>query len=210
MEKSFQVSKSKKLLLDMFEESIFASSLFYEYQNRGALRFDLESRSSNEFKYFIDSFVRALEIANFIFKKQEKILVYCYQYVDEKKLSSKKIINFLKKYEILTDNNYEFFIQEKIDEFGEKEYKRFCCFESKITNLSSLLWIALNKNYNIAPLFETNVYLINKDKSLLLHPYDERGMDIISKDFSYMRGLYNKFNTFLLEHDIKSMDKLYK
>lgn len=85
----------------------------------------MEIQFSNQLQYLINSFNKALEIANFIFKKQDKIFVYHYEYDNKPKLADKKAITS--------------FLHKKADKFGEKEYQRFCCFEPEVINLSSLL-----------------------------------------------------------------------
>ena len=56
---------------------------------------------------------------------------------------------------------------------------------------------------------DKEVYFVNLDKKLVLHMYDDRGLDIISSDKEILRPIYLKYSDWLLDYDRKTMDEIF-
>ena len=54
------------------------------------------------------------------------------------------------------------------------------------------------------------VYLYNRTKKLLFHPYDDRGADLIGPDRESLRPYYRELNDLLLDWNREDMDKKWK
>ncbi|MTH64542.1 DUF3885 domain-containing protein, partial [Paracoccus shanxieyensis] len=52
-------------------------------------------------------------------------------------------------------------------------------------------------------------YIIDRSRSVILHIYDDRGMDVAAGHPSALRPLYEKFNCWLLDHDREKMDLIF-
>lgn len=67
-------------------------------------------------------------------------------------------------------------------------------FEVPTTLLQNLLWCALATDFgNIRPRPGCLVYLIDLKKEILVFPYDDRGMDVISPNQILLKALYDKY-----------------
>ncbi len=57
--------------------------------------------------------------------------------------------------------------------------------------------------------FSSNVYLICEDISVLYYLYDDRGLDLLSKDKETIYTIYKHFNEWILEYDREKIDKVF-
>lgn len=60
------------------------------------------------------------------------------------------------------------------------------------------------------PYIEGEVFFVNTTKHLILNMYDDRGLDIISKDKKTLLPLYNGFNDWILDYDREKIDTVFK
>lgn len=58
--------------------------------------------------------------------------------------------------------------------------------------------------------YGSSVYLYNRTKKLLFHPYDDRGADLIGPDRESLRPWYRALNDLLLDWNRGDMDKKWK
>lgn len=58
-----------------------------------------------------------------------------------------------------------------------------------------------NADHARRPCIGGRVYFIHAVKRVIVHMYDDRGMDIIAADRENLRGLYRDFNEWILEYD---------
>ena len=83
-------------------------------------------------------------------------------------------------------------------------------FELPLAKLQNLLWCALAGDFGpLHPNPHCLVYLLNIEKEIIIHPYDDRGMDIIGGNFSELRDLYKKYNSWLLGYDLEVMNTTF-
>lgn len=52
-------------------------------------------------------------------------------------------------------------------------------------------------------------YLLNTNNGIVVHPYDDRGMDTISQNASALAGLYERHNDLLPDYDMESMRRTF-
>lgn len=52
------------------------------------------------------------------------------------------------------------------------------------------------------------IYLVNLDKKLIFHMYDDRGLDLIASDIRALRPIYDKFNHWVLDHDREKINNM--
>ena len=58
--------------------------------------------------------------------------------------------------------------------------------------------------------YESAVYIYNRTKKLLFHPYDHRGADLIGPDRESLRRYYRELNDLLLDYNRGDMDRKWK
>lgn len=73
----------------------------------------------------------------------------------------------------------------------------------------TLLWHAVASEMLIYPSAPVLTFLLDPSASIMLHVYDDRGMDVIAYDPHELRGLYNDFADWLLDHDRERMKSLF-
>lgn len=73
----------------------------------------------------------------------------------------------------------------------------------------TLLWHAIAAEMPIYPSAPVEAFLIDPGSALLLHVYDDRGMDVIACDPAQLDDLYSTFADWLLDYDRERMTKLF-
>lgn len=86
-----------------------------------------------------------------------------------------------------------------------------CAFVVATAKLQNLLWCAITTDFRSAlrPNPHCRVYLLNTNKGIVVHPYDDRGMDAISRQTTSLIGLYEKHNDLLLDYDMGAMRRTF-
>jgi len=57
--------------------------------------------------------------------------------------------------------------------------------------------------------FVSSVYLLDIENHVMLHLYDDRGLDIVAHDKNTLMPLYQKLNTWILDYDREQIDKIF-
>jgi hypothetical protein len=52
-----------------------------------------------------------------------------------------------------------------------------------------------------SPAISSRVYFVNVRTCIIVHMYDDRGLDVIASDKDALHGLYHDFNAWILDHD---------
>lgn len=92
----------------------------------------------------------------------------------------------------------------------EPEYSIYLAFNAPVSLTDTLLWCALSKELPpIEPRPLCDVYLFSLKKSILVFPYDDRGMDVVGPNGEFLSTLYETHQAYLLDYDRASMDKTF-
>lgn len=73
----------------------------------------------------------------------------------------------------------------------------------------TLLWHSIAAEMPIRPSAPVLTFLIDPGQSVMLHVYDDRGMDVIADNSTKLYGLYSNFADCLLDYDRERMAKLF-
>ena len=73
----------------------------------------------------------------------------------------------------------------------------------------TLLWHVVASEMPIYPSAPVVAFLIDPSKSVMMHIYDDRGMDVSAYDATTLHGLYAGFADWLLDYDRERMAKLF-
>ncbi|APM37978.1 DUF3885 domain-containing protein [Clostridium kluyveri] len=57
--------------------------------------------------------------------------------------------------------------------------------------------------------FISSIYLFDVENHVMLHLYDDRGLDIVAYDKNKLIPIYQKLNTWILDYDRKQIDKIF-
>lgn len=58
--------------------------------------------------------------------------------------------------------------------------------------------------------FISSIYLFDVENHVMLHLYDDRGLDIVAHDKNKLEAIYQKLNSWILEYDRKQIDKIFQ
>lgn len=61
----------------------------------------------------------------------------------------------------------------------------------------------------LVPAISSRVYFLNPEKHVIMHMYDDRGLDVIALDPDVLRGLYEGFSSWILEYDRIRIDGVF-
>lgn len=198
-----------------FTVSEFPHAMFYEFDV--GLRFELggeKNPTSRPLKRFIQAFARADVISKDLFENSKSLWLLSSSYGDEmpkkKRLKPYKFCGLPKaqfKYLGATPQKD----QDHIEAFGSDVFRHWDATElGDREQLREVLWLALGSEIGIRPTIHAQVYFVDFEKSIALHPYDDRGMDVVSMDKRYLSNLYDTRKSWLLEYDIPRMRAVFE
>ncbi|MEO1583981.1 MAG: DUF3885 domain-containing protein [Planctomycetota bacterium] len=72
-----------------------------------------------------------------------------------------------------------------------------------------VLWPALSVDFRVFPSAHCDFYLASEDCDVLIHPYDDRGMDVVSTSRRESQDLYDEYSDWLLDCDRERMDQVF-
>lgn len=73
----------------------------------------------------------------------------------------------------------------------------------------TILWHAIADEMPIYPSAPVVTFLIDPINSIMLHAYDDRGMDVMADDAAKLRDAYSTFDGWLLDYDRGRMGNLF-
>lgn len=76
-------------------------------------------------------------------------------------------------------------------------------------NRDCLIWASIANEMAILPAATVLTWLLSSKSELMLHIYDDRGMDVIAMDTHKLKPIHNKFHSWLLDYDRGRMRKLF-
>ena len=60
------------------------------------------------------------------------------------------------------------------------------------------------------PRISDDLYFIDPEKHVILHMYDDRGMDVIAADLAALRRIYSTLNGWILDYNRKQIDDIFQ
>lgn len=94
----------------------------------------------------------------------------------------------------------------------EQEYRYYLQWvqqPARSFQYDQILQQVANADHTIDPAISSRVFFLNPVKALILHMYDDRGMDIIATRIETLSGLYSTFGEWILEYDRKRIDQTF-
>jgi hypothetical protein len=190
--------------------STYRHALFYNFP--GGLRFEL-SEGSSPLDQALSALRKASIVCDDVFAGEERILVHLEAWAPTSRFGLRAMLRELKVAGLLVPKLREvWFDVEEQDQDDDEDLRLLCCaFEIPTTKLQNLIWCAITTDLgSLRPKPRCRLYLLNLSKSLIVHPYDDRGMDIIGQNKSALSELYKRHNGLLLSYDIEAMRQTFK
>ncbi|WP_309572266.1 DUF3885 domain-containing protein [Deinococcus sp.] len=189
-------------VLDAFGADALTHSVFY-YAREPALRFELGGEGL-VLDRFTQAYDRARAIAALAFKGSSTIVVIpgCYEVGNE---GRKAALRSARACGVALPASLETLTLPA--EHGLN--RTLVAFENGVEATPRLLWGALAAEMGIRPRLRGDVYLADLSEGILLHPYDDRGLDIVGSKRTQLLPLYTAFGGWLLDHDRPQMDSMF-
>lgn len=187
-----------------FPCTAFPHALFYEWEH--TLRFELGGEdvpTARPLKRFNQALHRAHTIAEALFKDTEDLWLLTSYYGEKPRF--KKHLKPLKHCGLAPANVIHLGAVAQHDtdyiaEFGCDQFRFWDTIQlTEKSQLQEVLWLALGAELGIRPRLVTDVYFVDFAQNLVLHPYDDRGMDVAATNKDALIPLYHTFGDWLLE-----------
>ncbi|WP_420586486.1 DUF3885 domain-containing protein [Ruegeria sp.] len=197
---------------EMFGVQELPHGLFYSFDL--ALRFELggeEFGMERPMRRFTQANERSKAISKKFFENSPEVFVllssYGMEQPDKKRLAPLKLCGIEQsefKYLGKTpqqDNDH-------ISEFGSDLFRHWDVVKLKDRqSISEILWLVIASEMIIEPSFRgmVSAYIVDLSNGLILHVYDDRGMDVIATKYAPLKTLFTTYRTWLLGHDLLQM-----
>lgn len=196
-----------------YKNMLFMPGIYYDFPV--ALRFKLGEEGGNDNIYrFIYAIERLEVLFNNLFEDSKSITVLLYFFIyNKKRKESENIHKLIEECGFKTLKQYLFSkIRSKYD-FGAAD----CWVDQyafKVKNsfheFIPLFWAITGNEIGILPTASFKAYLIDFDKGIIFHEYDDRGLDIVATRKELIRPLYEKYNHWLVTDEKGKMKNLFE
>lgn len=194
----------------------FPRPLFYAFDN--ALRFELGDGADGVAGRFMQASVRARTIAATAFAGSESLsAITCSFWGPSQEARIIRARRTLKKLgfgaAFVDDEPTAVNDQDPLKTIGEDCYFRWSMaeFQNAPSAIDALLWVAIGAEMAVRPAaaWVGLIYIVDFEKRIALHAYDDRGMDVVAMDAGAIRPLYDRFGSWLLDYDRVRMDRRF-
>ncbi|WP_298537942.1 DUF3885 domain-containing protein [uncultured Algibacter sp.] len=197
-------------LKDNFNGLEIKMPLFYNWDL--GLRFDLQKEFTNPVDtdnddYFSEVYHRAKKLFEFCFEPNDTVYLSVFSYKWRKQRIKKS--NFIFKL-LKSDSKTEYVFDKVANRYEPNEkWNRLLIKEDiKNINVDNLIIGLCNTGFpTMRPCIREEVYLMNIDKKLIFHIYDDRGLDILATDKKLLNGIYDRFDEWILNYDREKIKK---
>ena len=209
----------KNLMVKIQEQFGFEeppNGLFYSFDQ--ALRFELGGEdfgTDRPIRRFVQAHKRATTVAQTLFGNSDEVFVLLSSYGMEKpeknRLKPLKLCG-IKRRKIQYLCRFPQYDEDHVAEFGVDLFRHWDA--AKIEDrqvISEILWLGIASEMAIEPSFcgSVSAYLVDISKGLILHVYDDRGMDVIATKDAPLKELLITHRTWLLESDLPEMTAIF-
>lgn len=202
----------RNLITQIFGPEACGNALFYRVP--GGLRFEL-SEGGAPLDQVLTAIRKATDVLEFVFSERETVLICLRRFMGTNPFSLRRPFRELASAGVSIPAQREIWLEDvplddRWDENVE-EWTAFVAFEFPLVRIQNLLWCAFATDFGpFRPNPHCSVYFVDVERRLLVHPYDDRGMDIIGPNSELLSQVYVRFNSMLLDYDRSTMDETFK
>lgn len=198
---------SREALHRVFGPDAFALPLFYGHAP--ALRFEL-SLHGHRLDQFAQAWDRGREIVDHVFGDARELVAVVSWFADGPLIRSRDVFRSLRACGVRTARPRACWREPYEDEWlDQPEVRAFVAFTCERDALHRLLWGALAADLGIEPRLGADLFVADPARGILVHPYDDRGMDVIGPNRALLAELYRRFNGCLLDYDRERMEGFF-
>lgn len=186
-------------LYRVFGPRALDAGLFYAHAP--ALRFEL-SRGGSAIDQFTQAYDRIREIVPQIFGDDARLtaVIVCY----DPDTSIRALVTALRRCGVRTGRPRACWRDQR-----EDSDRTLLAFTVHPAMLNGLLWAAIAADLGIHPRLPATVYLADLERGILIHPYDDRGMDVIATQAGRLAEWFHRFRGHLLAYDVARMESFF-
>ncbi|MGS4885049.1 DUF3885 domain-containing protein [Roseibium sp. MB-4] len=180
--------------------------LFYQFEY--GLRFELGGTLGMQqpIRRFVQAHQRSTKIAEAVFDNTDSVYALIVGYGIDGKIYS-KFKGLKSVYSDFRKHNYA--IKWDGVSGSADEYWYFHRVGSS-WEIAELLWLDIAAEMQVRPAASnTRTYILDFKKAVILHAYDDRGLDLVSVQRSPLLKPYDEFRHWLLSHDIERIDRKF-
>lgn len=199
----------------------FPDALFYHFES--SLRFELGDEDISAklpIRRFLQAHHRASSISNFIFADTKNLYALFSSYSSEeqnpkamKRLQKsgfkKSRFSYLGKFAREEDEFDDWEVEDPDDQ--KVAFRHWYSYPILYTDeIAETLWFPCGIELGIKPYFnEGNVYLVDFERGVCLHVYDDRGMDLVSTNKADLVPVFKKYQDWLLPYNLDEMETVF-
>lgn len=181
----------------------YRHALFYRFP--GGLRFEL-SEGGSPLDMALSALRKATIVCDDVFAGEECILVHLMADAPASRFGLRTMLKELHVAGVALPKEREVWLDKGEPGDDDDEIVIHCAFEVPAAKLQNLLWCAVTADLrSLRPNPHCFIYLLNTNKQIVVHAYDDRGMDVISLNKPALAGLYERHHDLLHDHDIVAM-----
>lgn len=190
---------------------LYRHALFYHFAE--GLRFEL-SEGGSPLDQVLTAMGKASAICADVFAQEASIQVHLQKYYPGSRFQLRQTLRELELAGLSIPRCREIWVEqvptEEQDEGDDEEFWINLAFEVPKAKLQNLLWCAFSSDFGaLHPNPHCLVYLINPEQEIIVHPYDDRGMDVIGGKRAPLQKLYDAHKACLLDYDIETMNRSF-
>ncbi len=207
----------KSELSTLFEEFPFSVPLFYGWDV--GLRFELGSPDIGVWKdfdkavtneaYFEQALHRAESVVKECFAPEDDILLWHQLFAKKRSRNRfyRRLLRHIHKSETVACQ----FLKEPYEEHYFRHLALLSGLQAQQIQWKTLLETQIRTDFSEGQ--KRNIpggtFLVNLSQKLVVHVYDDRGMDVVALDKGTLRPLYQRYESWLLDYDREQMDALF-
>lgn len=201
---------------EQFDVQELPHGMFHAFDH--ALRFELGGEqfgTDRPMRRFAQAHERSNAVSQTFFENSSEVFVllstYGIEQPDIKRLKPLKLCG-IKRSEFQYLGKIAQQDDDHIAEFGSDLFRHWDIAKLKDKQtISEILWLGIASEMGIKPTFHgsTIAYLVDAENGLILHLYDDRGMDVVAIHKAPLRDLFVRYNDWLLDCDLTRMTDMF-
>lgn len=99
-----------------------------------------------------------------------------------------------------------------VEAWGEERHRYwFMLKPASKDDIDKLVWASLSEDIDIQPRIEApDIYLVDIERQIVQHIYDDRGMDVVANDLDMLEPFYERFNDWIFDDDRSQIDTVFE
>lgn len=199
---------SREALHAAFGRNAFELGCFYA--NAPALRFEL-SLGGTSLDQFEQAWDRAREVVDHAFGDADELVAVVTRFTPGPPIRHVEMFRSLRALRVPVRRPFAWWDEPYHDshEPDGPDTQFYMAFRVQREAVHRLLWGPLAVDLCIRPALSGWLYLADPARGIVVHPYDDRGMDIVGPNRALLAELYHRFNAYLLDYDRDRMDAYF-